>query len=122
MTIDLQALTKIYIHRTLPTADDYSFKLISKYSSKDITEDFEVVYLSQTEGNGWAEVQFGVIGLDANKDYNGYYTLKVGYISPPPGSDFILLEENLVKVKYNVTADKVFTSDNEDNEQIIFYR
>ena len=120
MTINLQGLTKIYIHRSLPTADDYSFKLISKYSGKDITEDFELLYLTHTNHDNWAEIQFAIIGLDVSKDYNGYYTLEVGYISGV--GSFVKLEENLVKVKYTVAADKVFTSDNEDNEQIIFYR
>ena len=120
MTINLAQITRIYVHRTMPTADDYTFKLVSQYSQKDITEDFNVLYISNTNHNNWSELTFGVFDIDPNSDYNGYYELNVGYISG--GGNFVSIEKNLVKVKYNITPNVNYVSDNEDNEQYVYYR
>lgn len=120
MTIDLGQLTRIYVHRTLPTADDYSFKLVSQYSQKDITEDFNIIYIEHNNHNNWSEISFAVLDLDPNSDYNGYYELNVGYITA--GGSFVSLEKNLVKVVYNISENVVYQSDNENNEQYVYYR
>jgi hypothetical protein len=126
MTITLNTPTSfvtLYTHRTMPAYSDYSLQLISKYSGKNILEDATVTYIEHTnhDDGGWAEVQYIIQDLKANADYSGYYTCKIGGIGAGSGN-FLTIEENLCKVKCNVTADEVFVSDNEDNEQIIFYR
>lgn len=120
MTIDLAQLTRIYLHRNIPNADDYSFKLISKYSNEDITTQFNITYITQTEHNNWSEILFAVYNLDPNKDYNGYYELQVGYLNPLGA--FVMIESNLVKVKYQTTSNTFYQSDNENNEQFVYYR
>ena len=121
MTVDLATLTKLYIHRSLPTYPGYTFKLTSKYSNKVTTDDFSITYITSTNyGTRWAELSFAVTGFEANANYSGYYTLDV--IGITAGGNEVVIESNLVKVKYTTTADTVFVGDNEDNEQTIYYR
>lgn len=119
MTLNLAALTTIYVNRTMPEYDDYSFSLVSQYSNKDITEDFTISFVDKNNYGDWSRVRFVVQSLDENSDYNGYYTLKVLGIT---NSLKTPIETTLCKVKYVKDENIEYVSDNENNEQYVYYR
>lgn len=116
----------LYLQGFLPQYLSYRVKLTSKYNNEGI--------LNNTSISGWAyavsrNARFYSIGITfdnvdlQNLDLEGYYEYLIEGSSN--GTTWVPLERRLCKVinRWNETVvDPVYTSNNEDNQQYVYYR
>lgn len=120
MTFDL-GLTDIELHLDgiLPTSTAVRVTLLSTYSNKEIWTQVEVD--SFTAYDEWYTLDITNPNDYTNKDVEGYYVLTVEYNQ----TDWIELKRYLVKCINSADGNATptsYVSDNENNEQIIFYQ
>jgi len=131
MTLDFTNDTgTLYFYGVLPTYSVYAMSLTGRYSNDDLL--FEKLVTPRNKIQLTAPTQFGtayyalrwdITGTDiTDKDVAGYYILKVwGGTSVINSTN--LIETVLCKVKVDdAITDTVFTSDAENNEQVIYFR
>lgn len=124
MVIDLRDINNlVYFNGTLPNYDAYRLRLVSRYSNKGMrnTEGvIDVVLYTQT--TEWFSMKYVSIPSNFNNEINDYYDC---YLEGQcPDSSYQEIQKVLCKVINNFSADNPdvnYISNNEDNEQYIYF-
>lgn len=118
MTIDLgQTTLTMYLDGILPTNAGVRVSLRSNYSNEYLWQN---VTAADTIYDEWYELEV------QNSNYTnigvaGYYTLTVEYL----GDDWTVFDQYLIKAINSADGNNTpnpYISDNEDNEQVTFYK
>jgi len=126
MIVDLRNQSnRVYFNGIIPKYNTARLRLVSRYSNKEIDNDeFGFIQLTDDfEGEGWYSFRFltNIIPLQ-NIELNEYYDCIFECLD---GLDRITYtEKNLCRVLNNFDStnpDVVYTSNNEDNEQYIYF-
>lgn len=116
----------LYLQGLLPQYLSYRVKLTSRYNNQGILNDTSISGWAYAVSRGprWYSVTITFDNLDLlDFDLEGYYDYKIE--GSNDGSTWVNLETRLCKVinRWNETIlDPVYTSDNENNEQYVYYR
>lgn len=126
MIVNLQnQANRVYFNGILPKYNTYRMRLVSRYSNKEIDNDnFGVINLTDLEqGEGWFSFTYDTdITSLQTKELNEYYDCILEGVDINDSVFFI--QKNLCKVLNNFNSDNpdvVYTSNNEDNEQYIYF-
>lgn len=126
MIVNLQnQANRVYFNGILPKYTTYRMRLVSKYSNKEIDNDeFGFINLTDLEqGEGWFSFTYDTdITSLQTKELNEYYDCILEGVDINDSVFFI--QKNLCKVLNNFNSDNpdvVYTSNNEDNEQYIYF-
>lgn len=130
MTINLGLISGELFFRGLPVPDagqEVIIKLKSNYSNKYLTFDaagtVDYMRASLVKGNDWFKLTWTDLDeVVQDLDVAGYYTLEV-YNKFLNGREEFIRDELVKAINDNVITQVDYTStDNEDGEQVIYYR
>ena len=126
MIVDLRNQgNRVYFNGILPKYFTARLRLVSRYSNKEIDNDeFGFIELTDDfEGEGWYSFRFLTnISSLQNIELNEYYDCIFECLDGV--GNITYSEKNLCKVLNNFDSrnpDVVYTSNNEDNEQYIYF-